>query len=156
MVPGTPLVNILQLAVLSRAAPEAPTLHHHRHIVSGVSLEATYSGWSEKKLYPFVGEYRCTSDKIGTIRVEDIPEDNITFYRKSNDSLPKPSYGCGYTAHLNDPVWTLNLQDACKALVKDSQGYYDQRIITGIIAVVPRGFLGVPKGIFYEECYVVA
>ncbi|KAF4716741.1 hypothetical protein FOZ63_017404, partial [Perkinsus olseni] len=120
-----PLVDILLLAVLTRAAPEAPRPHDHRHIVSAVQKR------------PFVGEYLCISDKIGTIRVEDTPKDYITFYTASNDSLPKPSYGCGFIPHPGLSDWRFDLQDACEALIMDSGGYYDQKFLMGIRAIVP-------------------
>ncbi|KAF4660570.1 hypothetical protein FOL46_006081 [Perkinsus olseni] len=154
MVSGKPLLDILLLAVLSVAAPEA-LIPLQRHNVSRVSLDAAYPGWSVKKSYPFAGEYLCKSAKIGRIRVEDTPEDYITFFRKSNDSLPKPSYGCEFTAYLELVLWRLNLRDACEALIKDSGGYYDQRILRGIFAIVYSGLLGVPQGLLYEGCSVV-
>ncbi|KAF4683215.1 hypothetical protein FOZ60_009504 [Perkinsus olseni] len=135
------------------AAPEAPPLQ--RHNVFGVSLDATHPGWSEKKPYPFFGEYSCDSAKIGTIRIEVAPEDNITFYRKSNDSLPKPSYGCGFTAYRGDPFWLLSLQDACKALIRDSDGYFDQKLLTGILAL-SSGLLTIPTHLHTEKCVVIA
>ncbi|KAF4655694.1 hypothetical protein FOZ61_007437 [Perkinsus olseni] len=119
------------------------------------SLWCSVTGWSVKKSYPFAGEYLCKSAKIGRIRVEDTPEDYITFFRKSNDSLPKPSYGCEFTAYLELVLWRLNLRDACEALIKDSGGYYDQRILRGIFAIVYSGLLGVPQGLLYEGCSVV-
>ncbi|KAF4750382.1 hypothetical protein FOZ62_014493 [Perkinsus olseni] len=155
MVSGRPLVNIFLLAVLSGAVPEASP--PQRHNVSGASLDAVYRGWSEKATYPFTGLYSCRSDgQVGKVKVEDTPARSITFYRKSNDSLPKPSYGCGYTAYWDNPVWRFNLQDACKALIKDSGGYYDQRLLFGVFAEVQRGLLGVPYTFYDQECFIIA
>ncbi|KAF4683214.1 hypothetical protein FOZ60_009503 [Perkinsus olseni] len=159
MVPGTPLVNILQLAVLSGAAPETPPPYRSNHNVSAVPLDTSYRRWPEQ--YPFAGKYSFTSDKIGTVEVVNTPEVNITFYRKSNTSLPKPSYGCGFKAFQSRIVpdwWALTLQDACKALIEYSGGYCNKKIMTGIFVAMTRGFLGVPRGQSdrsIDVCFVV-
>ncbi|KAF4756889.1 hypothetical protein FOZ63_033494 [Perkinsus olseni] len=96
--------------------------------------------------YPFTGNYSCGVGMIDTITVDqDASGGYITFYRKSKYFLPKPSYGCAFTAHPEWVIWFLDLQDACKALIEDSHGYYDQDILTSTFASVEKGFLVLPN-----------
>ncbi|KAF4660571.1 hypothetical protein FOL46_006082 [Perkinsus olseni] len=144
MVSSKQLVRLLLLFVGSEA-----TLVSSGHLLEPLPDVHFGSGNSHRAAgvqYPFTGNYSCRVGMIATISVEqDKSGGYITFYRKSKYFLPKPSYGCAFTAHPEWVIWFLDLQDACKALIKDSHGYYDQDILTTTYAFVKKGWLVVPN-----------
>ncbi|KAF4750384.1 hypothetical protein FOZ62_014495 [Perkinsus olseni] len=144
MVSSKQLVRLLLLFVTSEAT--LVSSGHPPETVPDVRLASGNSDRGTKEPYPFTGNYSCRVGMLATIKVEqDESGGHITFYRKSKYFLPKPSYGCAFTAHPEWVIWFLDLQDACKALIKDSHGYYDQDILTSTFASVQKRFLVLPN-----------
>ncbi|KAF4705357.1 hypothetical protein FOZ62_016434 [Perkinsus olseni] len=144
MVSSKRLVRLLLLFVGSEAT--LVSSGHQPEPVPDVHFGSGNSDRDTGVNYPFTGNYSCRVGMIATIRVEqDKSGGYITFYRKSKYFLPEPSYACAFTAHPEWVIWFLDLQDACKALIEDSHGYYDQDILTSTFASVEKGFLVLPN-----------
>ncbi|KAF4716195.1 hypothetical protein FOZ63_020025 [Perkinsus olseni] len=104
--------------------------------------------------YPFVGTFGCASQKVGKVKIEDSSGGYITFLSNSNESLPKPTYGCEFTAHFSEYVWDLTLGYACEALVKDSKGYYNNKLMVDSFYYPDGAFLVLQKSQYkaYDLC----
>ncbi|KAF4655697.1 hypothetical protein FOZ61_007440 [Perkinsus olseni] len=68
---------------------------------------ATSASSTTSEPYPFVGTFGCASQKVGKVKIED------------------SSGG----AHFSEYVWDLTLGYACEALVEDSKGYYNHKLM---------------------------
>ncbi|KAF4684834.1 hypothetical protein FOZ60_007280 [Perkinsus olseni] len=91
------------------------------------------SNTTGRRLYPFdEGYYNRDDIPVIGVHFDKTLGGIVTFYRASPQSLPNPSYACGYTAKRGGRLIEITLNNGCLPSIRDSHGSYDKTLLTGM------------------------
>ncbi|KAF4685118.1 hypothetical protein FOZ63_016274 [Perkinsus olseni] len=116
-------------------------------LVGGIDTpQKDTSNATARMLYPFVANYYDSDNTpVKAVLFTKSLGGTVTFYRVSPQSLPKPTYACGYTAKQGGILTEIELNNGCLPLIHDSHGSYDRTLLTGIRIRQDYSVLTIPK-----------
>ncbi|KAF4684833.1 hypothetical protein FOZ60_007279 [Perkinsus olseni] len=121
-------------------------------LVGGVATDSVDTGEKDlynttrRRLYPFTEAYykEGNTPVVGALFDKTLGG-TATFHRASPQSLPEPSYACGYTANQDGRLIKITLNNGCLALIRDSHGIYDRSFLTGMRIKPDYSVLTIPR-----------
>ncbi|KAF4698373.1 hypothetical protein FOZ62_028494 [Perkinsus olseni] len=125
-------------------------------VLGGIETPPEGPSTAGRILYPFKAGFENNNNTmVKSVYFDKTLGGTVTFNRASPQSLPNPSYACGYTANQG-PTWvTLKLNNGCLSLIHDSRGYYDTSILNHLDLWPDYSVLSIPTSTSVDTYYEI-